>query len=182
MNQYLEIVDKASKNNWCVEPFCTTCGAQEYRKAIRGLSESKGNGFIDALSILELDKLKEYPNWENAIRIALGEINDASDMDKVLRSWLPNLATNIELADIVLFYFVRRGSLFAPMSIDVLYEWRNACIDIALTTKDVSLCESLIYTLGSNIKTYTTLWDEIVCISKNSQKIQLALKHTFPDT
>jgi hypothetical protein len=182
MNQFLDILNIASTKNWCVEPFCTTCGAQEYRKALRGLAQPNVFGLVEALSTLELNDLWKYPDWRNAIHIALSEIHIASDMDKVLRSWLPNISKNILLADIVLFYFVRRGSLFAPMSIEMLYEWRNACIGLAISTKNESLFESLIYTLGRDIKNNAFLWDEILNVSENSQNIQLALKQTFPDS
>jgi len=176
MNQFLEIVDMAFKNHWCVNPFCTTCGTMDFRNALRDLNNSDRSNLVETLSTVDIHELNRFPNWDNAIRIALGEIKKPSDMDTVLRSWLPHLDSNVALADIVLFYFVRRGALFAPMSIEVLYEWRVACISLALKIKDESLLESLVYTLGSEIQNYKDLWYLIEGISDKSQRIKLALQ------
>jgi hypothetical protein len=69
-------------------------------------------------------------------------------MDRILTAWLPQLDRHIRLADLILFHYVRRGALFAPMSVEVLQQWREKCVDLAVQTKDESLVESLICTLG----------------------------------
>lgn len=126
--------------------------------------------------MLDINELRIFPDWDDALRIALGEIKNALDMDKVLKGWLPHLDANVVLADIVLFYFVRRGALRVPMSIEVLSEWLDACIALALRTYNESLLESLVYTLGSEIQDYKELWAAVVDISGKSRKIQLALQ------
>lgn len=176
MNPFLDILTIAVQNHWCVKPFCTTCGANEFRNSLQVLAHSSHNSLVEALSMLDINELRIFPDWDDALRIALGEIKNALDMDKVLKGWLPHLDANVVLADIVLFYFVRRGALRVPMSIEVLSEWLDACIALALRTYNESLLESLVYTLGSEIQDYKELWAAVVDISGKSRKIQLALQ------
>ena len=144
MNRFLEILHHAAEKKWCTNPECNTCGAMEYRAAIRQL----GDDIAVALSTLDLTELVRQPDWDEKLRLALNEIRKAEVMDRILTAWLPQLNHQIRLADFILFYYVRRGALFAPMSVEVLRQWREKCIDIAVRTGDVSLVESLICTVG----------------------------------
>ena len=176
MTTFIEIINLAEKSRWCVQPFCTTCGSHEFRDELRKLSEEYESGLIDALCSASVSALRTSLNWDDAVRVALGEINDAKDMDKVLKSWIPNLQSNIELADLVLFYFVKRGAIFAPMSVEVLNEWVDVCKGLAIMTKNESLLESLIYTLGDRIEDDQELMKVIETASDGSKKIQQAIK------
>ena len=148
MNAFVDILRQAHEKKWCMQTFCTTCGSMEYRNALAGLARQEGNQLVSALATLELPELYRYPDWDDALRLALYSIQDVKEMDTVLTGWLPQLDRNIRVADLVLFYYVRRGALFAPMSLEVLQQWREKCIDIAVRTADVSLVESLICTVG----------------------------------
>ena len=176
MKTFVEIVNIAEKNRWCVQPFCTTCGSHEFRDELRKLSEDHEKGLVDALSAASVSALSTSLNWGDAVRLALGEINDAKDMDKVLKSWLPNLQSNIELADLVMFYFVKQGAIFAPMSVELLNKWGDACKELAIMTKNESLLESLIYSLGDRIEDDQELMKVIEATSIGSRKIQQAIK------
>jgi hypothetical protein len=57
-------------------------------------------------------------------------------MDAVLTGWLPQLEGNIRVADLVLFNYVRRGALFAPMSVEVLQQWRDKCGELSKRAGD----------------------------------------------
>ncbi len=140
MNRFLSLLHLAAKNQWCTTPFCTTCGAREFRSGLREF----GTELADNLADVDLSELEMTSDWEGALRLALDELQAADLMDRVLLRWLPQLELHIRLADLVLFYYVRRGALFAPMSINVLLKWKTKCIDLAIQTSDESLVESLI--------------------------------------
>jgi hypothetical protein len=132
-----------------------------------------------ALSNLSINELKTLVGWEGAIRLALDEIREAESMDVVLRAWLPQLKENILIADIVLFYYVRRGAVFATMSIGILREWIDSCVNLAIVSRNDSLLESLVYTLGSRIIDYDALNSAIKERAANSRKIQLAIERSW---
>jgi hypothetical protein len=152
--------------------YCTTCGATEFRSAMKQL----GDGLADELASLDLSALTEIPNWDETLRLVLDDIRKAELMDRVLTAWLPQLDRHIRVADLILFYYVRRGAINAPMSIEVLQRWREKCIDLALQTSNESLVESLIYTLGDYRK-YPEL-DVVVqdLVARRSQRIVNALR------
>lgn len=101
---------------------------------------------------------------------------DADEMDQVLTGWLPQLDQHIQVADLVLFHYVRRGAIFAPMSIGILEQWRDKCIELAVRTRDVSLTESLICTVG-DYRRYAEL-DSLIndMVNQGSTCIQKALR------
>ena len=76
---------------------------------------------------------------EQTYRLAI--YGEKSSLDPVLEAWLPKLGQHIRVADVILFYEVRRGALFAQMSLDVRKRWVQRCIELAIETKDVSLIE-----------------------------------------
>ena len=176
MNPFFEILTEAVQNNWCIDPDCTTCGAQDFRRALHSPTALRNQSLTDVLKSLEINELRNFRCWEGTVRIALNEIRNASDMDQILQAWIPQLSENIRLADIVLFHFIRRGALFTPVSIEVWQKWVDNCISLAFATKDESLLESLVYTLGSSIKNNLELWELIVQASKNSRSLQRALE------
>ena len=144
MNRFLKILESARGSKWCMNLYCTTCGAMEFRSAMKQL----GDGLADELASLDLSALTEMPNWDETLRLVLDDFRKPELMDRVLTAWLPQLDRNIRVADLILFYYVRRGSIFAPMSIEVLQRWCDKCIELAVKTGDESLVESLIYTVG----------------------------------
>jgi hypothetical protein len=179
MNSFTEILEYANQHDWCVKPYCTTCGAHEYRDSLHELSLETNNGLVVSLSMTDVSCLLKYSNWDDAVRIALMEIKSAENMDCVLKSWMSSIHKNIKLADIVLFYHVRRGAVFAPMSVEVHKDWTGKCVELAIRTKDESLLESLIYTLQKDVKEFEGLQLAIDAAIIGSRKIQLALQRTL---
>ena len=171
-----EIVGLAEQNRWCVQLYCSTCRSHRFREELRKLSEEYGGSIANVLCASNLDDLRMFTNWDDAVHVALNEINEASDMDKVLKTWIQGLNSNIMLADLILYYFVRRGAIFAPMSTAVLKEWTDECKKLAVNSKNESLLESLIFTLGKEIYDDQELMETIKTASKDSVKIQRALQ------
>jgi hypothetical protein len=145
MNAFTELLAQANDRGWCVQPYCTTCGSREYRTALKEFNVT------EALCQVDIENLASFRNWDDALRIALGEISGPTEMDSVLGAWLPQIHRNAELADIVLFYFVRRSVLFAPMGVEMVRAWTQACIVLACRERHESLVESLIYCLGPRV-------------------------------
>ncbi|MFZ4858176.1 MAG: hypothetical protein ACOYL3_17445 [Desulfuromonadaceae bacterium] len=172
MNRFLKILESARDNKWCMNLYCTTCGATEFRSAMKQL----GDGLADELASLDLSVLTEMPNWDETIRLVLDDIRKAELMDRVLTAWLPQLDRNIRMADLILFYYVRRGAINAPMSIEVLQRWREKCVELAVQTGNESLVESLIYTLG-DFRKYPEL-DMAVqkLVARGARRVEAALR------
>jgi len=152
MNRFLSLLHVARRNRWCTRP-CTTCGASDFRAELRQL----GTELADDLADLDLSALEETPGWDDALRLAFDELQTPELKDQVLTMWLPQIDRHIRLADLVLFYYVRRGALFVPMSIEIIQQWLAKCIELASQTGDESLVESLVYTLGTRYRQYATL-------------------------
>ena len=177
MSRFLSLLSDAKRRDWCTSPTCTTCGALEFKTALGKL----GGELTTDLATLDLDQLEAVPQWQNPTRLALDELDSADSKDHVLEAWLPQLEAHVRLADIVLFYYVRRGTLFAPMSITILKQWLQRCIDIACRTRDASLVESLVYTLGPRVQDNSELAAVIREIRRVSRPVALAMERAAPD-
>ena len=176
MSSFLSLVLDARRRDWCTLPMCTTCGATAFKDALRQL----GGELAGDLATLELDALESVPEWQDPTRLALDELDSADLKDRVFEAWLPQLDVHVRLADVVLFYYVRRGALFAPMSIRILTRWLQRCIDIACRTRDPSLVESLVYTLGPRVQDYPELTAVIRELRRESRPVALAVERAAP--
>lgn len=175
MNSFEDIISLATKNNWCVDPNCSTCGARDFKNVLLQLDRDEEKGLIKSLASMDIQSISKFPSWSGCIKISLNLINKPQDMDFILSNWLPNLRNNIRLADLVLFHFVRRGCLFAPMSIEMHSKWINECISLAKITKDDSLIESLIYVKDRDLLDHPDLIEIIREKAKYSTYIKKAL-------
>jgi hypothetical protein len=178
VNRFLELVAEAQRRDWCLRPGCTTCGAGKFRRALR---DDIGQ-LAEDLASLDLDALERTPDWEGALRLGLDSLGAVERMDRALTAWLPQIDAHVRLADLILFYYVRRGTLFGGMSRDVLEGWRGRCVEIACATSDASLVESLIYTLGDQLVNHPELADVIRVARERSPKVALAVQRVagFP--
>lgn len=172
MNHYFNILHSARENKWCTTMYCTTCGATEFRTALRKL----GDGISEELARLDLSAFEALRNWDDILRLTLDEIRRAELMDKILLAWLPQIDQHIRLADVILYYYVRSGAINAPMSVKVLQQWREKCVELAVGSRDESLVESLICTLD-DYKKYPDL-DAVVqdLEARGSRRITVALR------
>ena len=109
-----------------------------------GIQEQELVHFIANINI---SSLQGSSNWKDAILMSLEVIsmNGGDGIDRVLKSWIPSLEENIELADMVLYYGFW-------MTDEVLDHWVEECKRLAIITENESLIESLIYRLGVRVK------------------------------
>jgi hypothetical protein len=64
MNRFLNILESARDNKWCMNLYCTSCGSTEFRSAMKQL----GDGLADELASLYLSALKEMLNFHKLNR------------------------------------------------------------------------------------------------------------------
>jgi hypothetical protein len=38
-NKFAQLVQKSSELNWCVQIYCTTCGAMDFRNSLKEISQ-----------------------------------------------------------------------------------------------------------------------------------------------
>ena len=148
------------------------CGANEFRQALR----ERGTKVADDLATVDLDALEASPDWFNGVRLALDELQNPELKDRVFTAWLPQMDRHVRVADFVLLYCVRRGALFAPMSIELLRQWIAKCVDLASRTGDESLVESLIITLGHRYNEYPELAAVVGRLARVSRLVSVALR------
>ena len=102
-NGYLELLQHAQRKRWCTKVFCTTCGARDYRDALKNYGRQKlTNDLIDFdLGTLEQFPMREFLQWDGAIQLALNELRTADlavpSLDPVLEAWLPKLGQHIRV-------------------------------------------------------------------------------------
>ena len=75
VNALQELLTTARERHWCVQPHCTTCGAREYRQAIR----DNAAGLLEALKVARLDELRRQfreIHFDDALRLMLMELGD----------------------------------------------------------------------------------------------------------
>lgn len=70
-NPLLDIIKKAHEQKWCTTPYCTTCGAHDYRNALKDLAVPLGGGLANALAEINPQNLTPIPNWQDAILVAI---------------------------------------------------------------------------------------------------------------
>ena len=70
-NPLYDIIRKANEQKWCMTPYCTTCGAREYRKALKDLAGPLGGGLANALSDINPQDITSIPNWQDIRRFNL---------------------------------------------------------------------------------------------------------------
>ena len=150
----------------------------EFQKNLKEIAGPRGDTLAKALEGMDLARFTGYPEWPNILRHAFQYLRTPEQGDRILRQWLPLLPRYLRVADVVLFYIVRPGVLFAPMSIEVHREWITQSVEIAIRSKDVSLLESLVYTLGKRIDQYASLRDLVDATCTSSPKLKNALKKT----
>jgi len=135
---------KAVAKNWCLNPNCTTCGAMEFRSALREIRGDLGGPLADALAVLvDADELMSLPGWESGLEIAVRDLPLPRQATSVLECWLSRSDQNLRFFDFVLYRFVR----YLPDDQPIKTRYVSKAISLANETLDFSLVESLILTL-----------------------------------
>ena len=144
------MVQTASQLRWCTKPHCTTCGNREARARLKAIAFDAGFALANQLSELTPSEIVKLPNWDDCIRLAFFEIPLPGPQEKVLTSWLHNLHNDVQFADVVLFYIIRS----LPFRESIGKDWIEKCVSLAIDTKNESLIESVLWTLGAKAKNY----------------------------
>ncbi len=169
-NQFVQLVQKSSKLNWCVQISCTTCGAMDFRNSLKEISQNSDSKLVEILSELNIEEFKQLQNWGECLRLAFYALRFPFLQTEVLAKWLPKINDNIRFADWILFYFVR----YLPEISEVRETWISKCADLAVDSQDESLIESLIWTLRSDLLKFKELSEIVKRLSSNSLKIKRA--------
>ncbi len=85
-------------------------------------------------------------DWDDAVRVTFLRLPWPGQRERVLDAWLAQPDAPIRLIDLALYHIVRHYG-----DCDLRRRWISACIERALATRDGSLTESLLWTLGSAI-------------------------------
>lgn len=165
-NPVIEIMQEGIRNNWCMEPGCTTCGCRRYVDALKGLSGIAGGPLVDSMSNIDFDDLKAIHGWRDALLIAAMV---TPNLEPVLRSWLPRAIEDIRIVDGILFEIVRR---YYGKS-DIREQWESAGTALALETGDFSLTESLILTMRSSAP------EELQSLARNHAESSAQMKRVL---
>ena len=165
-NHFLQIVTDAERNNWCVRPWCTTCGAHDFRTAVASIADIQ-----TALESIDCDELTSHRDWCRALRVTAIDHRISLDWGRILSYWLPYAQRHIDFADHVFYYLVNR----VPCDRLTRATWLSICVDLALRTKHVSLLESLVRTSGAESANYNDLISAAVEQSVRSPRLKNAL-------
>ena len=165
-NHFHHVVADAERNNWCVRPWCTTCGAHDFRTAVASIADLQ-----TALESIDLDELTSHRDWCDALRVTAIDHRISIDWGRILSSWLPYAQGHIDFADHVFYYLVN----YVPCDRQTRATWQAICVDLALRTKDVSLLESLVRTCGPESANYNDLITAALEQSTRSPRLKDAL-------
>ncbi len=174
-NPLHEIIRKAHEQNWCVTPYCTTCGAHEYRTALKELSGPLGGGLEDALSDIDLQEISLLPNWQDALIIAITDLPLLQQAEDVLEAWLPKISDHVALADLILYKIVR----YMRKDNATRNNWIKRCIDIAINSRNFSLIESLLLVLRREAWNHRKLIAIAKEYSYSSAQMDRVLRNSF---
>lgn len=172
-NPFIVLVRKASSLNWCMKPYCTTCGAIDFRSALQEVGGELGGPLADALADVDLDELTSMPNWEDAIQIAVRDLPLSGQATALFESWLERADQNPRFFDFVLYKLVR----YLPEDHSVRVEWIERGVSLAIQICDFSLVESLVLTLRKKALQYDQLMALAKKFAKESKQMQRVLRN-----
>jgi hypothetical protein len=173
VNSFLKALRQAAKENWCVQPYCTTCGAREFRSALRQVGGELGGPLADDLADVNLDELTSLPKWNEAIEIAVRDLPLPGQATSLLERWLTRADENIRFFDVVLYKLVR----YLPQEHTVQAQWIAKGIALAVETRDFSLVESLILTLRGKAVQHEQLMYLAKQFTAGSKQMQRVLRN-----
>lgn len=169
-NAFLRVFRKALAQNWCLQPYCTTCGAREFRFALREVGGELGGPLADALADVSLDELTSLPKWDGAVEIA---VRDLPFSGSVLECWLARADENLRFFDFVLYKLVR----YLPEGHPLRTKWVTQALSLATQTRDFSLTESLILTLRESAFAHNDLIEIAKELARESSQMRRVLRN-----
>jgi len=167
-------VRAAAERKWCVQPYCTTCGAREYRAALSELAGPLGGPLCDALCQVPTDDLVRVPRWDEALEVAIRDLPLGAQVEAVLRAWLPRVGSVLRFDDVVLFRIVRA----LPVTSLTRDAWIVAAVPGAVSNRDLSLVETLLLVLGPAANRFPELVRVASELSNDSEQMRRVLRNT----
>jgi len=175
-NQFINIVQTAVVNRYCMKLYCTTCISNEYRtmlKTVGKTSEESINILTKALSEIDPNELIVIPNWSDALLIAYYDLPFIV-RPLILDSWITISDQSITFTDYVTYYIVRHF----PKESDVWKNWISASIKLANDNEFLSesLTESLLWCISNKIDEYPNFTKYCKTVAGHSKKVKTALR------
>jgi hypothetical protein len=181
MNAFLDLLKTAKRENWCTKPGCTTCGSTQYRSALQKLASQDGTPLARAMAEADPGQVMLAMCNPDAVIMATRFLH-RGQLDEVLSAWLPGLGPNPRLADHVLFYLIRSGTLISGISPEVARSWVDACFDVALNGRDNSLVESLLYTVPERCQERDGFMALAAELGEGNPRVKRAMNRLVPGT
>ena len=173
-NTFIDIIREAHTHKWCTTPYCTTCGAQDYRKALRNLGEVAEGGLAAALADLNPSQLVKENNWQDALLVAVIDLPLSHQLEDIIKAWLAKFNDDIGFADFVLFKIIPCLSTQSA----IRQEWINKSIALAKDTRNFSLIESLLLILKKDSLENPELIETAKDYAKTSRQMKRVLRNS----
>jgi hypothetical protein len=173
MASLASVVEEAIRARWCTKVACTTCGASSYRNALATARKEDPTGFDEALVSWPFEGWVRFEDRRGAVFHALNALGSSNAVSRVLERWMTRPETPTWLLDAVLFDIVRAGLAQAA----VQEAWLQRALDAARVTRDVSLVESLLYTLGGAARQHISLLGLAEGLAASEPRVARALRH-----
>ena len=173
-NKFIESINVAKENRWCTTPYCTTCGAREYRQYLvdlRDYDSVLSIGPTAALSSLNPSELTKIDNWQNPLLVAI--IDLPWQREQILKSWLLKINDDIAFTDFVLFKIIKN----CPKENIVINEWIESCLILAKEAKSFTLTESLLLVLGKSSLEHEELIEQAKRFAMSSPQMRRVLRN-----
>jgi hypothetical protein len=192
------LLERARASDWsyCGEPGeCTKCNLRFRREIIEPIEESLGcltpdlrslrfpdfkklrswrEHLAEELLSLPLNEFRKLQHWEGHLRMAFFFLRDRELESEILTKWLRDIGDDVEFVDSVIFHLIRRRHTGSSIG----SAWIERGIALADSTRNESLVESLVWTVGNSLSSHATLARLATTLSDGSPAIANALKDT----
>ena len=123
---------------------------------------------LENLPLLDFLKLQ---HWDGHLCVAFTMLKDGDLQAGILRRWLESCPDNARFLDVVMFYLLPH----AFVSPEIKEQWVTKAVGIAVTSRDYSLIESLVWRLRRGLDKYPELLNLATELQKNSPAIAKAM-------
>jgi hypothetical protein len=168
-NAFVDIVAEAAAEGWCLRPFCSTCGAKDFRLSLHRLRDV---GFRNTLAALSPEQLTTIVGWRGALEIALLEL-PIRDVELLLETWVPLAGQAADFDDVVLFRIAKH----LPPSSPARNQWIETIVQQALMNRYFSLIESLLLVLKRDALQHPRLIAASVEMARDSAQMRRVLRN-----
>ena len=194
-NRFLELAT-AGDFSYCGEPgYCTKCLWRFHRDFINPIEQARGEPptdltkvllheflllrgwrehLADELLALPISDFRKLNCWEGHLRTAFFCLRDRDLQALVLQRWLQTFGGDIRFADVVVFYLIKS----AHVGTETGQPWIQAAIALAEQSRDISLVESLVWTLGPSASAHPSFLTLATELGQHSPSITKALQQT----